>query len=151
MKEGNYNFDEKGTMIFQEISSFLLAVSELMKQQPPANNLDESEKFLRNLNSYYAGYAHMMGKAESFYNALAHNVINTIEDESWKKIKNSSTLTDRYITGKFPKAGAVYNEMKALGHVFRTVAENYRTLISSYRQEREFELRTQTRQQRQPV
>ena len=148
MKEGNYDFEESGAHIYNEIRGFLVAVTELMKTQPPANNLDESEKFLRNLNSYYAGYAQMMGKAESFYNAIAHNVINTIEDEAWKKIKNSSTLTDRYITGKFPRAGAVYNEMKTLGHVFRTVAENYRTLISSYRQEREFELRTQTRQQR---
>lgn len=146
MKEGDYGFDKKGKEIFNEIKGFLYNFYALMDSQPAANDLDKSEQFLRELNSFYAVYAEISGKSESFYNALTYSVINSIDDETWRKIKNSSTLTDRYVSGKFPKAGAVYNEVKSLGHVFRTVAENYRTLISSYRQEREFELKTKVRQ-----
>ena len=142
----SFDFENDGKAIYEEIKFFSVETNDFINSQPSAKNLDASEKFLRRLNAVHARHAEIAGKAESFFNALMYHAISTMSDEEFKKIKNSSTLTERYVIGKYPKAGAVYKEIERLGRVLQSTAENTRTLLSSYRLEREFDLKTRVRQ-----
>jgi hypothetical protein len=51
------------------------------------------------------------------------------------------------VRGKDPEAYATVAKMERMNKVFTEVLQNSRTLLASYRQEREFDLRTQIRQQ----
>lgn len=122
----------------QEFDKFLLSLGKLFKGQPSAADLDASDKFLRNLNVMYARWAQLDGKAQGLLAVIMHEQIKSMSEDDYKKIKSSSTLTTSYIEGSYPEICAKAHEVKNMGYVIRTTADNYRTLISSYRKEREY-------------
>jgi len=62
--------------------------------------------------------------------------ITTAPEEEYKRIKHSSTLTDYYVKGKYPKATAIFEQCRAVQKLLLVTSDNYRTLLSSFRQER---------------
>jgi polysaccharide pyruvyl transferase WcaK-like protein len=76
------------------------------------------------------------GMNESIYAYLMMTCIKNMPDEEYKKIKHSSTLTDYYIKGKYPNATAIFEQCRAVQKLLIVTSDNYRTLLSSFRQER---------------
>ena len=123
----------------QNLKAFLSQANKLLKSQPSASDLDGADTFLRNLNAVYARWAKVNGDASGMLSELMYEAIKAMNDDEYKRIKHSSTLTTEYIQGTYPETYALCTEVQQMGYVLKSVADNYRTLISSYRLEREID------------
>jgi hypothetical protein len=121
----------------------------LAKEQPEVEDLDACQKFLKQLNAVSARHAHVVGQMESVYASKTMQLIKNAEDEEYKRVKNSSTLVERWVNGQIPNIARDYKEINDLGKVLKMVADNYRTLISSYRSQMEMEAHSRVRNQNQ--
>jgi len=129
----------------QAMRDFCDTIRLFLDDQPPAKELDATAAWMVELNAIYARLAEMEGIAEGFISQLTYHAISEMPDDEYKKIKNSSTLTLRYIQGKFPEQTRVVNTILNYRKVLQTAADNTRTLMSSYRQEMEMQGRTMVR------
>jgi len=119
-----------------EIKNFCEEVNAWITTAPSAENLDECDEFLRQLSAYYSRYTVISGINESIYSQLLMMCIRDMPEEEYKRVKHSSTLTDFYIKGKYPKATAIFEQCRAIKNLLTITSDNYRTLLSSFRQER---------------
>ena len=136
----------QGKAQLRKLSEFARLLRDFLDAQPPAKELDASSAWLNEFNAMNARLAEMEGMAEGFISQLTYEAIKAMPDEEYKKIKNSSTLVTHYTQGKFPGATRIVKTILAYKKVMISAADNTRTLMSSYRQEMEFERRTQVRQ-----
>ena len=119
-----------------EIQAFLEELNAWITTAPSAEDLEECDDFLRQLSGYYSRYTVISGLNESIYAQLMMSCIRDMPDEEYKRIKHSSTLTDYYVKGKYPKATAIFEQCRAVQKLLLVTSDNYRTLLSSFRQER---------------
>lgn len=133
---------------YNEFSVFLESTRMLLENQPPASDLEASDSWLRELNAVMGRAAQMRGKAEAMQatlTALALQSLDVSSDE-YRKLKSSSTLMSLYAASLRPKMWALTVEAIQIGYILSSAAENTRTLMSSFRLEREIESRTTVRQ-----
>ena len=119
-----------------EIKAFCDEVNAWISTAPSAEHLEECDQFLRQLSAYYSRYTVISGMNESIYSQLLMICIRYMGEEEYKRIKHSSTLTDYYVKGKYPKATAIFEQCRAVKQLLLITSDNYRTLLSSFRQER---------------
>ena len=119
-----------------EIKAFCDEVNAWISTAPSAEMLDECDQYLRQLSAYYSRYTVISGMNESIYSQLLMMCIRDMAEDEYKRIKHSSTLTDYYIKGKYPKATAIFEQCRGVKQLLLTTSELYRTLLSSFRQER---------------
>jgi hypothetical protein len=119
-----------------EIKNFCDEVNAWITTAPSAEHLEECDEYLRQLSSYYSRYTVISGINESIYSQLLMICIRDMSEEEYKRIKHSSTLTDYYVKGKYPKATAIFEQCRAIKQLLLITSDNYRTLLSSFRQER---------------
>ena len=119
-----------------EIKAFCDEVNTWISVAPSAEDLDSCDEYLRQLSAYYSRYTVISGMNESIYSQLLMMCIRDMPEEEYKRIKHSSTLTDYYVKGKYPKATAIFEQCRAVKQLLLTTSELYRTLLSSFRQER---------------
>ena len=119
-----------------EIQSFCEEVNAWITTAPSAEHLEECDDFLRQLSAYYSRYTVISGINESIYSQMLMTCIRDMPEEEYKRIKHSSTLTDYYVKGKYPKATAIFEQCRVLQKLLLITSDNYRTLLSSFRQER---------------
>jgi hypothetical protein len=128
-------------------AAFLNHADALLSSGPGADDLDGMAAWISEMNAAFARLAQLTGECEAVYARLVQHELSTIEEDDLKKIKHSSTLTELWVRGKYPEAYATVAKMERMNKVFTEVLQNSRTLLASYRQEREFDLRTQIRNQ----
>ena len=119
-----------------EIKDFCEEVNTWISVAPSAEDLDSCDEYLRQLSAYYSRYTVISGMNESIYSYLMMTCIRDMPEEEYKRVKHSSTLTDFYVKGKYPKATAIFEQCRAVKQLLLTTSELYRTLLSSFRQER---------------
>jgi hypothetical protein len=119
-----------------EIKAFCDEVNAWISTAPSAEMLDECDEYLRQLSAYYSRYTFISGMNESIYSYLMMTCIRDMPEEEYKRVKHSSTLTDFYVKGKYPKATAIFEQCRAVQRLLLVTSDNYRTLLSSFRQER---------------
>jgi replicative superfamily II helicase len=119
-----------------EIKAFCEEVNAWISTAPSAEMLDECDEYLRQLSAYYSRYTVISGMNESIYSYLMMSCIRDMPEEEYKRVKHSSTLTDFYVKGKYPKATAIFEQCRAIQRLLIVTSDNYRTLLSSFRQER---------------
>lgn len=132
-----------GEETYRQLTAFAEECRVFLDSQPPANDLDASARWLERLNSYSGRWAHMAGLAEAAIAILFRETVAAMpaDGEEWKKIKNSSTSQEKYVHGKFPKMVTACRDVMSLGYILRAAGDNTRTLIASYRLEREIDSR----------
>jgi polysaccharide pyruvyl transferase WcaK-like protein len=119
-----------------KIKNFCDEVNAWITTAPSAENLDECDEYLRQLSGYYARYTVIAGMNESIFAQLLMTCIRDMAEEEYKRVKHSSTLTDFYIKGKYPKATAIFEQCRAVKQLLTVTSDNYRTLLSSFRHEK---------------
>jgi hypothetical protein len=119
-----------------EIKAFSDEVNAWISTAPSGEDLDSCDEFLRQLSAYYSRYTVISGMNESIYSQLLMMCIRDMPEEEYKRIKHSSTLTDYHVKGKYPKATAIFEQCRAVKQLLLITSDNYRTLLSSFRQER---------------
>ena len=119
-----------------EIKAFCEEVNTWISVAPSAEDLDSCDEYLRQLSAYYSRYTVISGMNESIYSYLMMTCIRDMPEEEYKRVKHSSTLTDFYVKGKYPKATAIFEQCRAVQRLLLVTSDNYRTLLSSFRQER---------------
>jgi hypothetical protein len=119
-----------------QIKDFSDEVNAWITTAPSGEDLDSCDQFLRQLSAYYSRYTVISGMNESIYSQLLMMCIRDMPEEEYKRIKHSSTLTDYYVKGKYPKATAIFEQCRAVKQLLLITSDNYRTLLSSFRQER---------------
>jgi hypothetical protein len=119
-----------------EIKAFSDEVNAWISTAPSGEDLDSCDEFLRQLSAYYSRYTVISGMNESIYSYLMMTCIRDMPEEEYKRVKHSSTLTDFYVKGKYPKATAIFEQCRAVKQLLLITSDNYRTLLSSFRQER---------------
>ena len=93
-----------------EIQSFCEEVNTWISVAPSAEMLDECDQYLRQLSAYYSRYTVISGMNESIFAQMMMSCIRDMPEEEYKRIKHSSTLTDYYVKGKYPKATAIFEQ-----------------------------------------
>jgi polysaccharide pyruvyl transferase WcaK-like protein len=119
-----------------KIKTFCDEVNAWITTAPSAEHLDECDEYLRQLSGYYARYTVIAGMNESIFAQLLMTCIRDMAEEEYKRVKHSSTLTDFYIKGKYPKATAIFEQCRAVKQLLTVTSDNYRTLLSSFRHEK---------------
>jgi len=119
-----------------EIKAFCEEVNTWISVAPSAEDLDSCDEYLRQLSAYYSRYTVISGMNESIYSYLMMSCIRDMPEEEYKRVKHSSTLTDFYVKGKYPKATAIFEQCRSVQRLLLVTSDNYRTLLSSFRQER---------------
>ena len=119
-----------------EIKAFCEEVNTWISVAPSAEDLDSCDEYLRQLSAYYSRYTVISGINESIYSYLMMTCIRDMPEEEYKRVKHSSTLTDFYVKGKYPKATAIFEQCRSVQKLLLVTSDNYRTLLSSFRQER---------------
>ena len=119
-----------------EIQAFCDEVNAWISTAPSAEDLDSCDEYLRQLSAYYSRYTVISGMNESIFAQMMMICIRDMPEEEYKRIKHSSTLTDYYVKGKYPKATAIFERCRAGQKLLLVTSDNYRTLLSSFRQER---------------
>ena len=119
-----------------EIKGFCEEVNTWISVAPSAEHLEECDEYLLQLSAYYSRYTVISGMNESIYSYLMMTCIRDMPEEEYKRVKHSSTLTDFYVKGKYPKATAIFEQCRAVQKLLLVTSDNYRTLLSSFRQER---------------
>jgi polysaccharide pyruvyl transferase WcaK-like protein len=119
-----------------KIKNFCDEVNAWITTAPSAEHLDECDEYLRQLSGYYARYTVIAGMNESIFAQLLMTCIRDMAEEEYKRVKHSSTLTDFYIKGKYPKATAIFEQCRAVKQLLTVTSDNYRTLLSSFRHEK---------------
>ena len=119
-----------------QIKDFCDEVNAWISTAPSAEDLDSCDEYLRQLSAYYSRYTVISGMNESIYSQLLMMCIRDMPEEEYKRIKHSSTLTDYYVKGKYPKATAIFEQCRSVKQLLLITSDNYRTLLSSFRQER---------------
>lgn len=123
------------------LRQFAETVRVFLESQPSARDLDASAAWLEEMSAHLARWAQMNGLAESVIATLQYGAVKAMPEEDWKRIKNSSTMQAAYVAGMYPNTTAVCREVANIGQALRTASENTRTLLSSYRLEREIDSR----------
>lgn len=118
-------------------------LSELMDSQPSAKDLDQCDLFLRELGSRYARVAELHGKAKALWAEAVANIIQFTPEEEYKRFKNSSTLVEEIAAAQYPMVCRLMHGCESSLNLFKVVSDNYRTLISAFKQEREYSTRNQ--------
>lgn len=126
--------------------NFLEQAEMIIREAPRADDLDAATDWLHRFNVAAARMAQLLGEVETVYARLVQHEISGISEDDWKRIKGSSTLTELWVKGKYPEAYSVFARLQATNRAFQEIAQNTRTALASWRQEREFELRTTIRQ-----
>ena len=119
-----------------EIKAFCEEVNAWISTAPSAEDLDSCDEYLRQLSAYYSRYTVISGMNESIYSYLMMTCIRDMPEEEYKRVKHSSTLTDFYVKGKYPKATVIFEQCRSVKQLLLVTSELYRTLLSSFRQER---------------
>jgi polysaccharide pyruvyl transferase WcaK-like protein len=119
-----------------EIQAFSDEVNTWISVAPSAEHLEECDEYLRQLSAYYSRYTVISGMNESIFAQMMMSCIRDMPEDEYKRIKHSSTLTDYYVKGKYPKATAIFEQCRGVKQLLLTTSELYRTLLSSFRQER---------------
>jgi len=107
-----------------EIQTFCDEVNAWITTAPSAEMLDECDEFLRQLSAYYSRYTVISGINESIYSQMLMTCIRDMPEEEYKRVKHSSTLTDYYIKGKYPKATAIFEQCRAMQKLLLVTSDN---------------------------
>lgn len=132
---------------YTEFYKFLDSTRLLIQNQPPCSDLGASDAWLRDVNAVMARAAQMRGKAEAVQATLTKAALEEldIKSDEYKKLQGSSTLKAIHAAGRWPEMWALTVETIQIGYILNYVAENTRTLMSSWRLERDIESRTTVR------
>lgn len=135
--------EEKQTLKLKELQGFAMSIDAFMDGQPPGDDLDACSDFLRELHSLFATVSQKSGEAETLFNMRVMQVIsdtNPETEEAIKKVKNSSTLTVAYVAGKYPNEYSIWQRLNGYLQLFKLTSDDYRTLISAYKSQKELEM-----------
>jgi hypothetical protein len=139
---------KNGKQQIEALKQFNMNCFALIDNQPPCSDLNDSDTWLRDVNTMYSRCAQMTGIAKAFQAQLMTATINKIDvdGDTWKKIKNSSTMIEKYVAGLYPGYWAICEETLSLYKALAHVCENTRTLMSSWRLERQIDSKTKVNQ-----
>jgi len=119
-----------------DVKAFCEDIAAFVASAPSGNDLDAVSAWFQELSAWYARYTEIAGKSERIYTEMLMKTIKNMPEEEYKRVKNSSTLTDQYVRGMYPMATAIFTQCSAIKTMLTTVSDNYRALLYSYRQER---------------
>ena len=117
----------------------------LVNSAPGADDLEASSVWVQHLSAAYARWAQLNGECETVYARLVQKELAEISEEEFKRIKGSSTLTEKWVQGRYYEQYSVVSRMASWGRAMSEIMQNTRTLLASWRQEREFEIKTQVK------
>jgi len=108
-------------------------IEDLMKQQPPGDDLLACDVFLRELHGLYFYTATECGKAETLFNMCFYDFAKS--DQIPKDILRSSTMVNQYVAGHFSKEFSIWKQMGNNLKAIEITTNDYRTLLASFRRE----------------
>jgi len=113
--------------------------------QPGADDLSACDEWLRSFHSLLSNLAYQQARSEALFCTEQVECLDKISAEHMKVIKGSSTLVTAHVSGLCPEVFAAYRRLTNLLNVCRTIADDTRTVMASYRSQQEIE-RQQVRQ-----
>ena len=108
--------------------------------QPGADDLSACDEWLRSFHSLLSNLAYQQARSEALFCTEQVECLKQISAEDLKVIKGSSTLVTNYIAGLCPEVFAAHRRLTNLLNVCRTIADDTRTVMASYRSQREIEM-----------
>lgn len=135
-----YNIQKRSLAAIEELDNFAIR----MDSQPSGADLDLCDKWLRDLCSMYARVASMKGEAEGFSGLAATYCLQSVDEETFKRVKNSSTMFQLLVDGSYPHVAKYRAYVNSFENMLRSAIDSYRTLISAFKREKEYSSINQT-------
>ncbi len=132
--------EEQARKMYGEMSG----VKKLFEEQPSAEDITACDGWLRRMHGQYLYISGVNARAQGLFAQAVANIIDFTPEEEFKKVKNSSTLTEHYAAAQFPNTKKVLEASHHLLVLMRMTSENYRTLMASVREEKKMSPRSTT-------
>ena len=129
---------------YQPVFDLIKEIDQFLKDQPIAEDLDACDQFLRQLHALYGTVNTYAARMEiRFYEGFKEVINNPKLIDNWKMVKNSSTLSIAFVAGHYPEEYELWQKLKGYLGALRITSDNYRTLLSSFKEEKLLALRQQ--------
>lgn len=125
------------TQILEGFDTLADTIDGFINSQPSIKELDELDRWLKQMQSLSATLAEQCAKAEGFFALAVMSSISDISEATWKRIGKSSTLTTQYVAGLYETRFVAWQRLNSLRAVVKTVMDNTRTMIVTVREERQ--------------
>lgn len=111
------------------------AVDDLVKNCPDPSDLALMLDWFNHIHPWAVYLATETARAEAYYSIKYAEILELGVPESViKAAKGSSTITDRYISGKIPELYEVWQRLKNMAKVLDTILSDIRTNMVSLRE-----------------
>lgn len=113
----------------------------LLSSEPSLNDLDVLHEWVTRVHGEFAFFASEEARLEAlfcrFYAAMLDS--GQISEATFKAIKNSSTMTDRYMAGRLPEIYEAWQRCKSLLNVCGKILDDLRTVLATHRERSKIE------------
>lgn len=124
-------------MTIQDLTELSNRVDAKIWSQPNVSDLNETADWIYKMQVEAATLAHGAAIAEGLWSMCVYNSIREMPKDEYARIKNSSTVTERYIAGLHPQEYEIFKRLDNLKAVVKTIFDNTRTLIVTKREEKQ--------------
>jgi len=111
-------------------------IDDLVKSCPDMKDLDLLHTWFGDVHGWLTHIGTESARAEAEYSKAYMEVINSgeISPDALKVIKGSSTMTDKYISGKIPELYEAWQRIRNLNRNLETILSDMRTNIVTLRE-----------------
>lgn len=114
----------------EELRNLIKEIKTLLKSSPDGSDIIATEEFLRKARSYHATLVTYYGKLEADRAVAMAKAVQEMDDVTFRKLKNSSTLFNTYVAGQTEEMTALYYTTKEMLKLLAQASDEYRTIIS---------------------
>lgn len=108
----------------------------LLSSAPPLHDLEQLHGWMCEVHAKFAFWASEEARLEAIYCRFYAALLDSkrISEDTFKAIKHSSTMTDRYVSGRLPEIYEAWQRCKGLLSVCSKILDDIRTLLVTYRE-----------------
>lgn len=108
----------------------------LLSSAPALHDLEQLHEWMCEVHAKFAFWASEEARLEAIYCRFYAALLDSgrISESTFKAIKHSSTMTDRYVAGRLPEVYEAWQRCKGLLGVCGKILDDLRTALATHRE-----------------
>jgi hypothetical protein len=130
MIRSNYIFETP-----EGISRYLKDLEVFLNSSPSVDDIEGLFNYLGEMRSHYATLAHVLGVTKSLHAKAVMEAVDQTDDETYKRVKNSSTLVVEYAEAKQPNIAFIHHKADFMKRCLTDASSQLTTMIAFRKEE----------------
>ena len=119
----------------KDMAKYCRMVEDLLNNSPTTDDPIRCDLYFQDMRSLYATLAHQKGVVEILFAQDFAAMIDHMDEEKWKRIKGSSTLSELYAVAVSKEVAFYRFKIKELVHAMEQATTQLTTMISDRKME----------------